>query len=196
MSRRSYIARAAAFLSAGAYTVHQARYHVGFGADAEQALHHHGHGYLAVIAPVVTLLLAAAVGHVLWSALRPAGPNVPAPRFRRVWLLAAVCLLGVYTTQELVESLLAAHHPSGFTGVFGNGGWAAVPLSIAVGGVVALALRVAHAVDRSTPPRVIVALRLPALAELPTLLLPEPVALAPSSPLARNGAGRAPPRGR
>ena len=60
--------------------------------------------------------------------------------------------MGIYAAQELLESLLATGHPAGLAGIFGYGGWWAVPAAVCVGLVVAALLHGArwalHAVAR------------------------------------------------
>ncbi len=196
VSRWAYMLRAAAFLTGGAYAVHQLRYLVSFGSHADEALHHHGHGYLSAVAPLVTLAVAAAIGWVLWSVMRPARSDVPHVRFRRAWALSSVCLVSVYTVQELLEGQFSHGHPEGLAGVFGQGGWTAVPLAVLVGVAVAAVLRVSHAVERAAPPVLLTAPRVdawaPGLVVVPAGPLPRPAL----SPLALRRAGRAPPRDR
>jgi len=99
--------------------------------------------------------------------------------------------MAIYVGQELVEGLLASGHPGGLHGVFGHGGWIAVPTAVAIGSLIALTLRVADAViafvagrqrpgPRQRPGR-------------PRHCTPLSVALPRLAPLARVGAGRAPP---
>jgi hypothetical protein len=188
--------RAAAFLTAGAYAVHQLRYAASFGSHADEALHHHGHGYLSAVAPLATLLVAAAIGWLLWSVMRPALLDVPQVRFRRAWALSSACLISVYTVQELLEGQFSHGHPEGLAGVFGQGGWTAVPLSVVVGVAVAAVLRISHAVERAAPPALLAAPRVDAwqsgVIVVPVVALPWPAL----SPLALRRAGRAPPRAR
>ncbi len=63
----------------------------------------------------------------------------------RIWALVSLVLLGLYCAQELTEGAVAAGHAGGLTGVLGSGGWLAVPLAIAVGGVLTLFLRAGDA---------------------------------------------------
>jgi len=57
------------------------------------------------------------------------------------WLVASVALLAIYVSQETVEGLLSAGHPGGVAAVFGHGGLVAVPIALAIGGLIALAQR-------------------------------------------------------
>lgn len=87
--------------------------------------------------------------------------------------------------------MLSNGHPEGFNGVFGDGGWWAVPLSLVCGVAIAAALRGARAairwvVSRRRRPRA--SHERPAAAPRPRrLALPRLV------PLAGAAAGRAPP---
>src|SRR3954468_20776113 len=54
--------RSVAALLAGAYVVHTLRYMLAFGSGAGGEMLAQGHGYLAAAPPVLTVLLAAAVG--------------------------------------------------------------------------------------------------------------------------------------
>ena len=63
--------------------------------------------------------------------------------FVAVWVLAAAALLALYVAQELLEELFATGHPSGVAGVFGHGGWWAIPLSLFFSAVVAACVGVA-----------------------------------------------------
>jgi hypothetical protein len=77
-------------------------------------------------------------------------PRGRSPRidFLRLALLIGAALLALYSCQELLEGMLSNGHPEGFDGVFGDGGWWAVPLSLACGTVIAAALRGARAAIR------------------------------------------------
>jgi hypothetical protein len=56
--------------------------------------------------------------------------------------VCTVLLVAMYCGQELCESLFAPGHPVGLAGVFGHGGWIALPAAAAVGAALATALRV------------------------------------------------------
>jgi hypothetical protein len=140
------------------------------------------------VAIVVGLFLAR-----LASAWQDGAAESEAPRrgFLRLALLIGAALLALYSCQELLEGMLSSGHPGGFDGVFGDGGWWAVPLSLACGLVIAAALRGARAAIRWAAAR---HLRPKASHGRPTpaprprrLVLPRP------APLAGAAAGRAPP---
>jgi hypothetical protein len=175
--------------------VHQLRYRLGFGDKAGHVLSDHGHGYMTTVAPIVSLLLAAVIGQLLWAVCQQAAPGRPHRiSAGRLWLLIAAALLGLYTGQELLEGVLAPGHPAGLAGVLDHDGWTAAPLALVVAGAITVALRVASAVDASDPP-LLLAAPLPKHAA-PLALVAVIDGLWPSSsPLALCGAGRAPPRG-
>ncbi len=188
--------RAAALMPAAVLTVHQLRFQLAFGADANAKLASEGHAYLGAFAPLAAMLVAIAVGLFLARiALAARGGGAPgAPgglSFRRAWPLAAVALLTIYCVQELGEGILLSGHPCGFAGVFGEGGWLAVPLALALGAVVAAALRVSDAAvawvaARASRPQ-------PTPAPPRRALRPAPVFRFAPQPLAAAAAGRAPP---
>jgi hypothetical protein len=141
--------RVTALIAAGALGLHQLRYLAGSGSESAQGLSDQGHAYLPVAGFVVAALLALASGQllvVLGRARRTGG----ADRTRRsplaaTWLAATAALLAIYGAQELLEGLVAGGHAGGVATLVGDGGWTAFPLALALGGVVALALRGASA---------------------------------------------------
>ena len=127
--------------------LHELRYLLASGDRADATFAHHGHEYLAYVTAGVGVLAALLLGRMLVSV----ATGIPARRRRvgvtRLWLLSSAALLAVYMGQELLEGVFAADHPAGLAGVFGAGGLIAVPLSLAVGGAIALLVRVARAVQ-------------------------------------------------
>jgi hypothetical protein len=112
-----------------------------------------------------------------------------------LWALASAGLFSIYVGQEFLEGLLATGHPQGLTGILGDGGLWALPAAVAVGGLLALAIRGTRTlVSRiarlgSQRPRI-------ASARVPKVVVrPAVVALARRAPLAVASAGRAPPFG-
>jgi hypothetical protein len=111
--------------------MHQLVYLVAFGAAPGPA----GHGYLEALWP--SLLAAAAValaGSLLVTALgrigaRPVAPSQPTDRA----IAYAAALLAVFVAQELAEAVLAQ---AGLAAL-AAGGLAAVPVAIALGGLIA-----------------------------------------------------------
>jgi hypothetical protein len=144
--------RAAALMPAAILAVHQLRFQLAFGAHTDQKLSSEGHEYLGVLAPLAAMLLAIGVGLFLASLARAwvrGGELGQSHRrgmsFSKLWALAAVSLLAIYCGQEFFEGLLASGHPDGLVGIFGEGGLWAIPLSVLLGGLVALSLRIADA---------------------------------------------------
>jgi hypothetical protein len=181
-----------------AWSVHQLRYLLAYGPEAGRQVSAQGHAYLSLLVPVFAGLAALALGAAVLR-LRAAwhghaGADAPRLGMVRLWAVTAAGLLAIYTGQELLEGLFAAGHAAGVAGVFGGGGWLAVPAAVLAGGLVAAALQSARAAEllvieyaRARAPR------------------PAPVfkqrmqsyfTLRPHAPLARPGASRAPPLAR
>jgi hypothetical protein len=137
--------RFGALLVAGALSVHELRYALAFGRDAERAAAEQGHAYLSVLVPAVAVVVSLGAVHLLLALAGRRRVEAMAPSFSRLWVLASVALTGAYATQELIEGTLATGHAAGFAGVMGHGGWLAFVLALAVGALIALALRGAAA---------------------------------------------------
>jgi hypothetical protein len=184
--------RATAALAVGAFALHQLRYALGYGDAAMQTLAAHGHGYLALVTPLIALLVAVAAGQFLaqLARARTSGrAGRPAGRFATLWAVASAVLFSTYAGQELLEGAVSAGHPGGLAAVLGGGGWWALPLALALGLLVALAMRGADVClalaarrRRAAPRRPLVPHLRPASADLPVPRI-----------LARHMAGRAPP---
>ena len=130
----------AALLAGGSFAVHQLRFSLAYGSHSSAVLARQGHAYLSVVAPLVIGALMLAAAHFARSLARARG-DAAAPSLRRLWSISTVTLIGVYCVQELAEGFLASGHPVGLVGVFGGGGWLAVPLALAAGLVIALLMR-------------------------------------------------------
>jgi hypothetical protein len=185
MHTRSY--RALLLLPAAAFVVHQARYMLAYGSSASTELAAQGHSYLDSLVPWFVLALGIGLAlflrRVIVGDVRTSRASAPA-----VWSLTWVGLLGIYVVQESLEATLASGHPGGVGGVFGHGGWWAIPVSAIVAAAVAALLRVGRAVlrfaSRLRPRR----LRGPA-----AVFQPASVVLAVPAPLASARASRGPP---
>lgn len=133
-----------ALMPAAAIAVHQLRYWFAFGRRANAVLLAQGHAYLHSLTPWLVLLLATAVGGFLAGVGEAMAGQRSLPRytvsFAALWLLCAACLVAIYASQELLEGLLVGGHPAGLAGVFGYGGWWAVPAALSVGLVLAAVL--------------------------------------------------------
>ncbi len=181
-------------MPAAAFAVHQLRYWLAFGGHAGTQLAAQGHSYLHSVVPWLVVLIAMSAGLFLHALGRALTGQCSLPRytasFTALWLLCAGCLVAIYGTQEFLEGLLAVGHPGGLAGIFGYGGWWAIPAALAVGLVLAAlfhgvrwALQVVAA--RRLAPRAR-SRRSPALPRSP--LLPR------LAPLAGGWSQRGPPR--
>ena len=189
--------RAAALMPAAVLTVHQLRFVLAFGGSSGEELEKEGHQYLSALAAPIAMSVAIVVGLFFarlasaWRDGERTEDGAPQHSFLRLALLIAASLLALYSCQELLEGMLSSGHPEGFDGVFGEGGWWAVPLSLVCGLAIAAALRGARAAIRwvvSRHRRPTTSHGRPAPAPRPRrLALPRPV------PLAGAAAGRAPP---
>jgi hypothetical protein len=174
--------RGIVLLPAAALLVHQLRYSLSYGGQASNELADTGHAYLGTAVPWIVMLAAAGLG--TFAVRRRVGAQRP---LGERWLGASAALIALFTVQEGLEGLLASGHPGGFSGIFGHGGWWAIPVALVIGLVLALLLRVADALARRpvAPP-----------VRRGTSLLFAPLAVAQlrARPLATAAAGRAPPR--
>ena len=139
MRTRAFTVRLAALVSLGSLAVHQLRFLLWYENGSDHALSAQGHAYLAVVGPLVVaagVLTFARLVHRL-----ALGASTSAPRFGRLWAVLSASLAAMYCGQESLEGLLSNGHPGGIDGVLGHGGWLALPLSVAVGLALALALR-------------------------------------------------------
>jgi hypothetical protein len=180
--------RCFALLGAGALGVHELRYVIAYGGGADHALAAQGHGYLDAAGAVVALALVAALAVLFAGLVRG---RAAATRWSARWPVMSAALLAIYVAQEVAEGMVASGHPARIEGVFGHGGFVAVPLALALGAAVAALLRGADAVlERFAIPRRAPLRRAPRaeLPRAPLAVLPRPAAA-----LAGPGAGRAPP---
>ncbi len=133
-ARPTAATRAFALLALGALAVHELRYLLAYGGQAQSAMASQGHGYLGELTPaLVVLALSALCGRLAAATL---GRGIHAGRRRSILRSASafVAALGmIFAAQELVEGALFAGHPGGLAAVFGGGGWLAAPLALAVG---------------------------------------------------------------
>jgi hypothetical protein len=137
------IARAAV-VPIAAFAVHQLRYLLAYGAGASAELQRQGHSYLHSVAPWLVLGLGLAAGAFLSALGRALSGQTTLPRYGfsllGLWLTCAVCLIAIYASQEFIEGLFATGHPGGLPGIFGYGGWWAIPAALCVGLVLAALL--------------------------------------------------------
>ena len=181
-------------LPAVALLVHELRYALAYGEEADAALAAQGHGYVDSLAPWLVLLLGLAVGRFLVRVARAGAGQRRRPgggaAFGGLWAVTSLCLYAIFVVQELLEGLFSSGHPGGTAAVFAHGGWWAMVAAVGLGGVVAALLRLAEAV-------VELAARLaPSLSQAQTaarVFRPRALCARPLRPLATAAAGRAPP---
>jgi hypothetical protein len=185
-----------ALLPVAAFLVHQLRYLLAFGGHAGAVLQATGHSYLNSLAPWLVLLLSLVAGGFLRSVGRSlAGHRSPSGytlSLAGLWALCTLSLICIFAVQELLEGAFATGHAAGLVGVFGFGGWWAIPAAAIVGLVLATLLHGALWVlreaarlsssGRRSPARRIPGARRPALA---VFTLP--------APLVAGWSGRGPP---
>jgi hypothetical protein len=198
-------------MPAAVLPVHQLRFLLAFGAGSGAELEKEGHQYLSALGAPIAMSVAIVVGlffarlTAAWrvgereregrraggDARRPRSGSAPRDGFLRLALSIGASLLVLYSCQELLEGVLSNGHPEGFNGVFGDGGWWAVPLSFACGAVVAAGLRGARAAIRWAAGRH--ARPDPSHGRPAPAPRPRRLALPRLVPLASATAGRAPP---
>jgi hypothetical protein len=143
-------ARAIALISLGALAVHELRYLVAYGHDADAALASQGHGYLTEFGGVaVGLGLALLLGSVLGRAGLTHAHRGVRPAFGSTAALYCGAIVAVFCAQEGAEGLLFAGHADGLTAPVAHGGWIALPLAILAGLLCALAARALASVDEA-----------------------------------------------
>jgi hypothetical protein len=188
-------ARTFALLPLAALGVHQFRYLLAFGDESSHELAAEGHSYLASLTPALVFVAALIAAELVYRLARASRGEDPRSRGTRLVALAAAVatiLIAIYAAQELLEGWLSAGHPEGLPGVFGEGGWWAIPIAIAFGAAIAVLLRGA---DAAVAAIARLRARRPQGRPRPrSLPKPGEVFLAPVAPLAAAAPGRAPPR--
>ena len=129
--------RAIALMGAASAAVHQLRYAIGYGQAAPHALGTHGHGYLAIVMPIVMVLALLTMARALTGVARGRGSASARGSLLPLWLITSIALAGIYGIQETVEG----------SGAIAGGGWIGLALAIPAGLLVALALRGAAAAE-------------------------------------------------
>jgi hypothetical protein len=184
-------------LPPAAFAVHQLRYLLAFGGHAGLELQRTGHSYLHSLVPWLALAAALAVGIFLRALGRAfAGAATPGrytASLAVLWVACSASLLAIFVCQETLEGLFLTGHPAGLAGIFGYGGWWAIPVSAMIGLVLAAvmhgALWVLHEVARRRASSRINARRSTARARRPGIA---PLLLAPE-PLLSGWSDRGPP---
>lgn len=181
-------------MPAAAFAVHQLRYLLAYGTHAKAMLAAQGHTYLHSLVPWFVIMLAVGLSSFVRRAEHALRTGETGAFTRRswavVWGATATGLIAIYAVQESLEAFFASGHPTGFAGVFGHGGWWAVPVSALVALVVVATLRLGRSIvlaaGRLGPRR----FHFPAV----PVVAPRSLALVRVRPLTRSAAGRAPPR--
>jgi hypothetical protein len=141
LTRTTGFLRLIVFVAPAALVLHQARYAVGHGDGAAEALARDGHVHMGMALPVtLTVAVALAVVTLLLAAFaRPrqtkAGRD---PRERAI--RCALLVLCAFCAQELIEGAVSASHPGGLEALLGHGGAAVLPLAVVFGCLVSLAV--------------------------------------------------------
>jgi hypothetical protein len=147
----------AAVVPLAAFAVHQLRYLLAFGAGASAELQRQGHSYLHSVVPWLVLAIGLSAGVFLSSLGRALSGQTTVPRYGLsligLWLTCSACLLAIYTCEEFLEGLCATGHPAGLAGIFGFGGWWAIPAALCVGLVLATLLHGARWLLRAAASR-------------------------------------------
>jgi hypothetical protein len=186
----------AALLPAAAFAVHQLRYLLAFGGHAGVELQRTGHSYLNSLVPWIVLLLALVAGGFLRALGRAFAGHTSVPRYTvslaGMWLACTGCLVAIFCCQEFLEGLFATGHPAGLVGIFGYGGWWAIPAAACVGLVLAAWLHGARWVLQEVARR---RARGQAAWIGPALVVPRPrdVVVAAWAPLVAGWSDRGPP---
>ena len=130
-----------ALLPPAAFAVHQLRYFLAYGELCGDRAPAAGPLIPAFGRPWIVVLIALAVGLFLRALGRAFAGESSVPRyagsFLALWLICAASLVAIYTGQEFLEGLFATGHPAGLIGVFGFGGWWAIPAAVGIGLVLA-----------------------------------------------------------
>jgi hypothetical protein len=140
--RTAHRVRLAAILALGAFALHQLRYLIAPGGVSAAE----GHRYMGDLLPPLSVLLLAALLATLLRGTEAAS-RTRVPPARRA-LLFAGALLAIYSSQELLEGLMAAGHSASPIALLAAGGWVALPLASAIGALAALLLYLLEGVER------------------------------------------------
>lgn len=130
-----------ALMPPAAFAVHQFRYELAYGSQAGVVLRETGHSYLHSVVPWLVALLGVAFGSFLVRVGRTfatrTSPGEFSLSFGALWALCTAALITIFACQETLEGIFFAGHPSGWSGMFGDGGYWALPVGACVGFVLA-----------------------------------------------------------
>lgn len=181
----------------GALVVHQLRYELAFGGDASRELADQGHSYLHELTPWIVLAVAIGLGALTARVARAWRSGEADGAHGRgavgLWVLVSVALFSLYVGQEFLEGLFATGHPQGLAGILGEGGWWALPSAAAVGALLTFVVRGGHALVAAIAARSRRRAAIAVARAAGPAVRRDRVVLPRLAPLARVGAGRAPP---
>jgi hypothetical protein len=185
-----------ALVPPAAFVVHQLRYLLAYGSASGVELQRTGHSYLHSVVPWLVMLIALTAGCFLRSLGRAFSGETSRARFTLsftgLWLACAGSLVAIFAGQEFLEGLFATGHPAGLAGIFGYGGWWAVPVAVCVGLVLAAVFHGARWAAREVARRFGARSHFAAVAP-PVCARPRDVFLAPVPPLLAGWSSRGPP---
>lgn len=185
-----------ALLPPSAFAVHQLRYLLVYGSASGEELQRTGHAYLHSVVPWLVTLIALTAGWFLRSVGRAFSGQTSRARFTLsftgLWLACAASLVAIFAGQEFLEGLFATGHPAGLAGIFGYGGWWAIPAALCVGLVLAAVFHGARWVVKEIARRYAGRIPLSGSA-VPAVRRPRDVLLAPPMPLLAGWSSRGPP---
>jgi hypothetical protein len=139
--RTAHRVRLASILAVGAFGLHQLRYLIALGGSPATE----GHRYMSDLLPPIAVLALAAFLATLIRGTEGATPE-RTPLARRIAVFAGA-LLAIFVGQEMLEGLIAGHSAGAAT-LLSHGGWIALPLALAIGGIAALLARLLEGVER------------------------------------------------
>jgi hypothetical protein len=156
MGTAAWRVRAGLLVLVGALAVHELRYLI-----AGQHQDEHVHAYMPWLVPLVCALLGLAAAEFtarLVARIRDGRPAYVPAGVR--WLAVSALLTAIFAFQEVTELLVTHGRLDVAQSLVVQGGWVALPLCFAVGGVIALLLRGARALlsrtwDRRRAPRTV-----------------------------------------
>lgn len=184
-------------LAPAAFAVHELRYLLAYGGHAGAELQRTGHSYLHSVVPWLVVVLALCAGGFLRSLGRAFAGQTSLPRYALslagMWVACSASLLAIFTCQELLEGIFATGHAAGLAGVFGFGGWWAIPSALCIGLVLAAWLHGARWVLRAVARRRAAARPIVAAPSPLVLRWPRLALLAPPQPLIDGSCSRGPP---
>lgn len=185
-----------ALLPPAAFAVHQLRYMLAYGGHAGVMLERTGHSYLHSVVPWIMLVVTLVLGGFLVALGKAFAGHNTAARYTRsllgMWLACTACLIAIFSGQEFLEGLFAIGHPAGLAGIFGYGGWWAIPVAAVIGLLLAAIMHGALWVLREVAAR---HARRAAVWSGPAVTLPHPAVflLLLRPPLVGGWSGRGPP---